>query len=69
MYDFGTQQSQSNSLVLTRMGSDLQVAFGITYNAILNNFGVTLEILPNLVTQSQRIRNAFPAFGSGIMGR
>jgi hypothetical protein len=54
-YDFGTNQSQSNSLVFTRMGSDLQVSFGVNYNSILNNFGVTFEIVPNVVPQNKRI--------------
>ena len=31
-YDFGTSQALSNSLVLTRMGSDLQLSLGLTYN-------------------------------------
>jgi hypothetical protein len=54
-YDFGTNQSLSNSLVFTRMGSDLQVSLGVTYNAILNTFGVTFEIFPNLVPEAHRI--------------
>jgi len=45
-YDFGTNQSVSNSLLLTRMGSDLQLNLGITYNAILSTFGVAVEIIP-----------------------
>ena len=48
-YDFGINQSLSNSLVFTRMGTDLSLSVGFTYNALLNNFGFTLEILPNLV--------------------
>jgi hypothetical protein len=68
-YDFGTNQnhSLSNSLVLTRMGSDLQVSLGFTYNALQNNFGVVFEIFPNLVTQTNR-RLGIPAFGSGLLG-
>jgi hypothetical protein len=58
-YDFGTNQALSNSLVLTRMGTDLQVSFGITYNALQNNFGVLFEILPNLVPPGKR--------GSGLL--
>jgi hypothetical protein len=69
-YDFGVNQnhSLSNSLVLTRMGSDLQVSLGFTYNAITNNFGVVVEVLPNLVTQTGR-HIGVPAFGSGVLGR
>src|SRR5262249_33009054 len=50
-YDFGTNQSLANSLILTRMGSDLQVSLGVTYNALQNNFGVIFEILPVLANQ------------------
>jgi hypothetical protein len=48
-YDFGINQALSNALVITRIGSDLTVSFGFTYNAILNNFGFTLELVPNIV--------------------
>jgi hypothetical protein len=67
-YDFGTSQSLSNSLVLTRMGSDFQVSLGINYNAIINNFGVTFEILPNLIPLNRRLDGG-RTFGSGIVGR
>jgi hypothetical protein len=66
-YDFGTNQSLSNSLVFTRMGSDLQMSFGITYNALVNSFGVTFEILPNLIAQSQRFAGITP-FGTSLLG-
>jgi hypothetical protein len=67
-YDFGTNQALSNSLVLTRMGSDLQISFGVTYNALQNVFGVTFEILPNLVAQTGRVPGT-SAFGSSLLGR
>jgi hypothetical protein len=67
-YDFGTNQSLANSLVFTRMGSDLQVSLGITYNAIQNNFGFTFEIFPNLVPESHRLPGT-AAFGSSTLGR
>jgi hypothetical protein len=66
-YDFGTSQSLSNSLVFTRMGSDLQISLGITYNAVLNNFGVVFEILPNLVPENHRVPG-MAAFGSSTLG-
>jgi hypothetical protein len=66
-YDFGTNQSLSNSLVLTRMGTDLQVSLGFTYNALQNNFGVVFEILPNLAANTAK-RFGIPAFGSGALG-
>jgi hypothetical protein len=64
-YDLAFNSGLSNALVFTRMGSDLQVSLGITYNAILNNFGVLFEILPNLAAQTGR----HAAFGSGMVGR
>jgi hypothetical protein len=67
-YDFGISASLSNSLILTRMGSDLQVSFGVTYNAILNTFGVVAEIVPNVVAQTHRI-NGVPAFGASPLGQ
>ena len=48
-YDFGTNQSLSNSVVVSRMGSDLTLSVGVNYNAITNNFGFTLELIPNLL--------------------
>lgn len=59
-YDFGVN-SQANSLVFSRIGTDLQVNLGITYNSILNTFGVTFEVLPNLLPGA---RNP----GAGHMG-
>jgi hypothetical protein len=52
-YDFGTSEALSNSLVLTRMGSDIQVSFGITYNALTASVGVQLEIVPNLLANKR----------------
>lgn len=59
VYDFGTSQALSNSLVLTRIGSDLQVSIGITYNALQNNFGATFLIVPNLMPANRR-------YGAGV---
>ena len=47
-YDFGVKMELA-SVVLTRMGSDLQMSAGFTYNSILNTVGVTFEIVPNIV--------------------
>jgi hypothetical protein len=63
-YDFGTSQALSNSLVLTRMGSDVQLSLGITYNALTNALGVTVEIVPNLIG-NRRV----PGFGPGLLSR
>jgi hypothetical protein len=47
-YDFGLSQALSNSLTLTRTGSDLTVSVGFTYNAFVNNFSFQFLVLPNL---------------------
>ncbi|MBI3406729.1 MAG: hypothetical protein HY040_00030 [Planctomycetes bacterium] len=64
-YDFGVN-TQSNSLVISRIGTDLQINFGLTYNSILNNFGVTFEILPNLLPAN---RMGSHAIGSGTIAQ
>jgi hypothetical protein len=43
-YDFGQGQNLGNSLVVTRVGTDLQVSLGLSYDALTNNFGVIFEI-------------------------
>jgi hypothetical protein len=48
-YDFGTSITQSSSLAFARTGTDLTVSVGVTYNSILKNFGVTFELVPNLL--------------------
>jgi hypothetical protein len=53
-YDFGVN-SQVNSLVITRTGSDLMVSLGLTYNSILSNFGFVFEVYPNLVPANRRV--------------
>lgn len=67
-YDFGFTQSLSSSILFTRMGSDLQVSVGFTYNAILNTFGFTFQIVPNLLPQGRQVPGT-PAFGSSLLGR
>ena len=47
-YDFGLGQAMSNSLSLTRVGTDLTVTVGITYNSLVNNFGFMFMVMPNL---------------------
>jgi hypothetical protein len=47
-YDLGLNQAMSNSLSLTRVGTDLTMTIGITYNSLVNNFGFTFMIMPNL---------------------
>ncbi len=47
-YDFGLNQSVGNTINITRVGTDLTVSIGITYNSLVNNFGVTFMVMPNL---------------------
>lgn len=65
VYDFGTSQALANSLVFTRMGSDLQVSIGITYNVLQNNFGATFMIVPNLLPSARN--NAVNPGGMAMM--
>jgi hypothetical protein len=60
-YDFGINQALSNSLIITRMGTDLTMSVGFTYNALLNNFGFTMEVVPNVVAANRRT--------GGLLGR
>ncbi len=40
---------QTNSLMVSRIGTDLTVNFGFSYNSIVSTFGVQFEVVPNLV--------------------
>ena len=53
-YDLGTSEAQTNTLVFTRTGSDLQVSLGFMYNSLQNNFGAIVEIVPSLVPIAKR---------------
>ncbi|MFO0799913.1 MAG: hypothetical protein U0804_20780 [Gemmataceae bacterium] len=55
-YDFGMQQALTNSFSVTRTGSDMTFTFGVTYNALVNNFGVQFLLVPNLVAYSAQGR-------------
>jgi len=62
-YDFGMQQALTNSFSITRTGADMTFTFGVTYNALVNNFGVQFLLVPNLVAYSAQNR-----LGGGIGG-
>ena len=47
--------------MLTRIGTDLTVSFGFSYNSIVNTFGVQFEVVPNLLPNSRGV-------GSGSAG-
>ena len=57
-YDFGINKGLSHALVFTRNGTDLQVNLSITYNAILNNFGFNIDVVP-LIVAARRTAAAF----------
>jgi hypothetical protein len=70
VYDFGTAQAVSNSLIFTRMGSDLQVSIGFTYNTLQNNFGFTFEVIPNLIPANRHTTGLGTSPGAlGMLGR
>ena len=50
-FDFGNN-IQSNSLSISRIGTDVTVSLGFTYTSIVNTFGVQFEIVPNLLLNS-----------------
>ncbi len=47
VFDFGTQLAQASSLTFNRTGTDLTLSIGLTYSAIVNNFGFQILLLPN----------------------
>jgi hypothetical protein len=65
-YDFGTGEAFSNSLMFTRMGSDLQVSLGVSYNALQSNFNVLFNIVPNLLSNKMGGMGAMGAQGGGM---
>jgi len=69
-YDFGDNENLGNSLVLTRVGSDIQVSFGFTYQPLQNNFGVIFEILPSLASRGMGKRGGLGLgnAGGGVFG-
>jgi hypothetical protein len=68
-YDFGISNNQATSLTFTRVGTDLTWSLGFSYNAIVNNFGVTFMVVPNLlgttgaVTPTSLLGNQGGVFG------
>ncbi|HKB37127.1 MAG TPA: hypothetical protein VKD72_11785 [Gemmataceae bacterium] len=66
-YDFGTNLALSNTFIVTRMGTDVNVGLGFTYNAIQKNFGVLFEIVPNLASANRRITSP-TALGGLVSG-
>lgn len=67
IYDFGVH-TQVNTLALSRIGTDLTMTLGISYNSILQNFGVNFIILPNLFGRSGNPMAAMNTFTPGAPG-
>jgi hypothetical protein len=61
-YDFGNNV-QVNQLTLTRIGTDLQISAGISYNSIINTVGFNLEVFPNLLPATRRV----PGTGGSLL--
>lgn len=66
-YDFGTGESFANSLMFTRMGTDLQVSLGVSYNALQNNFNVLFNIVPNLLPAGKMGPMGAQGAGMGVL--
>lgn len=60
VWDFGVDV-RTYSLFLSRMGTDVMVNFGLTYNSTVNTFGIAFEVLPNLARRPGRFAGLFPA--------
>ena len=67
-YDFGNAEALSSSLSATRIGKDLQLTLGFTYNALTNNFGLLFEIVPNLLPANKRLGPLAAAGQGGLLG-
>jgi hypothetical protein len=61
-FDFGNN-IQSNTLMISRIGTDVTVSLGLGYNSIVRTFGVQFEIVPNLIPSTSRPPGA-GAFGT-----
>jgi lipopolysaccharide export system protein LptA len=60
VWDFGNHVS-SYSLFISRMGTDVMINFGLSYNSTLSTFSIAFEILPNLARTQGRSAGLFPA--------
>jgi hypothetical protein len=67
-YDFSISGNLGTSLLLTRIGSDLQVSIGFNYNALTDNFGFAFSIVPTLAPQLSPANTPFAAGGPGLFG-
>ena len=58
-------------MYVSRIGTDVQLNFGFSFNSVLNTFGVQFEIVPNLLRGSMKPGGgpAFGATGLPVQGR
>ncbi len=63
-YDLGITNNQSNTLNITRTGTDLTWSVGFSYNALINNFGFSFMIVPNLLAQRSLLNPGVGLVGS-----
>ena len=61
-FDFGNN-IQSNSLMITRIGTDVTVNFGLSYSSVVKTFGMQFEVVPNLLPGHAPGSGAFGASG------
>ena len=64
IYDFGLKQSLANQINFARVGADTTLLFGVSYNPIVQNFGVQFAIVPNLAGISGGRLGQTPIFGA-----
>ena len=68
VWDFGVG-TQTYGLGITRTGTDVQVTLGISYNSILQNFGLQFEIIPNIIRSQIRTSSAMGVGNNNLLGR
>ncbi len=66
-YDFGVK-TQVNMIALSRIGTDLTVSLGISYNSILNTAGVNFMVMPNLFMRGGGAAGPAGPLGMGGLG-
>jgi hypothetical protein len=64
-YDLGYSSALTQSLYFTRVGTDLAVTVGFSYNSLDQNFGLALSVVPNLLASQT---SPVPLQGPGALG-
>ena len=67
-YDFGNSGALSNSLMLTRMGKDLQVTVGLNFNALTDSVGAVFMVVPNLLPANKATGPVAALGAGGLIG-